>query len=126
MSPDLAAEAAQRRAELVETVANVDEQLGELFLMEEPIDEHTLREAVRRATVSSLSQRVSELHLPACCMAHSPSPSCPSVPYPPNWQSAAHGSLGDSFKSLIFAGTDGQVLGGFRGKGLGRRVRCAR
>ena len=54
MSPDLAAEAAQRRAELVETVANVDEQLGELFLMEEPIDEHTLREAVRRATVSFL------------------------------------------------------------------------
>lgn len=51
MSPDTAAEAARRRAELVEMVANVDEQLGELFLMEEPIDEHTLREAVRRATV---------------------------------------------------------------------------
>ena len=62
MSPDLAAEAAQRRAELVETVANVDEQLGELFLMEEPIDEHTLREAVRRATVSFLFRHL--LHNP--------------------------------------------------------------
>lgn len=51
MAPELAAEAAQRRAELVEAIADVDEQLGELFLMEEPIDEATLREAIRRATV---------------------------------------------------------------------------
>jgi hypothetical protein len=30
----------------------VDEQLGELFLMEEPIDGDTLRAAIRRATLS--------------------------------------------------------------------------
>ena len=39
--------ATEKRAELVEKVADVDEQLGELFLMEEPIDEPTLREAIR-------------------------------------------------------------------------------
>ncbi len=78
MSPDLAAEAAQRRLELVETVANVDEQLGELFLLEEPIDEHTLREAVRRATVSSLRNCLCTSF--ACCMAH-PYPSTISL-YP--------------------------------------------
>ena len=51
MGAELAAEAAQRRAELVEAIADVDEQLGELFLMEERIDEAMLREAIRRATV---------------------------------------------------------------------------
>jgi elongation factor G len=51
MGAELAAEAGARRAELVEAIADVDEQLGELFLMEEPIDEATLREAIRRATV---------------------------------------------------------------------------
>ena len=58
MSPEMAAEAAARRAELVEAIADVDEQLGELFLMEEPIDEDTLREAVRRATVRALSRDI--------------------------------------------------------------------
>ena len=42
------AEVEAKRAELVERVAEVDEQLGELFLMEEPIDGDTLREAIRR------------------------------------------------------------------------------
>ena len=70
MPPDLAAEAARRRAELVEAVANVDEQLGELFLMEEPIDEHTLREAVRRATVSPLRSCLCTRL--ACCVAGPP------------------------------------------------------
>ena len=46
------AEADRRRAELVERVAEVDEALGELFLMEEPIDAATLRAAIRRATIS--------------------------------------------------------------------------
>lgn len=52
MSAEQAAEAAARRSELVEKLADVDEQLGELFLMEEPIDESTLRGAIRRATIS--------------------------------------------------------------------------
>ena len=50
--PEMAAEAAAKRKELIEKIADVDEQLGELFLMEELIDEDTLREAIRRATVS--------------------------------------------------------------------------
>lgn len=49
---ELADQAAERRSELVEKLADVDEQLGELFLMEEPIDEHALRAAIRRATIS--------------------------------------------------------------------------
>ncbi len=47
MSPETLALATEKRAELVEKVADVDEELGELFLMEEPIDEPTLREAIR-------------------------------------------------------------------------------
>ena len=47
MSAEQLALATERRAELVEKVADVDEHLGELFLMEEPIDEPTLREAIR-------------------------------------------------------------------------------
>jgi len=47
MSPEQLALASEKRIELVEKVADVDEQLGELFLMEEPIDEPTLREAIR-------------------------------------------------------------------------------
>jgi len=40
---DVAAAAAAKRAELVERVAEVDEELGELFLEEAPIDAATLR-----------------------------------------------------------------------------------
>ena len=40
---DVAAAAAVKRAELVERVAEVDEELGELFLEETPIDAATLR-----------------------------------------------------------------------------------
>ena len=47
MSPETLALATEKRAELVEKVADVDEELGELFLMEEPIDEPTLQEAIR-------------------------------------------------------------------------------
>lgn len=47
MSAEQLASATKKRAELVEKVADVDEHLGELFLMEEPIDEPTLREAIR-------------------------------------------------------------------------------
>ena len=52
LSGKLAEDAQQRRAELIEKVAEVDEQLGELFLMEEPIDTPTLAAAIRRATLS--------------------------------------------------------------------------
>ena len=47
MSSETLALASEKRTELIEKVADVDEQLGELFLMEEPIDELTLREAIR-------------------------------------------------------------------------------
>ena len=40
---DVAAFAAAKRAELVERVAEVDEELGELFLEEAPIDAAALR-----------------------------------------------------------------------------------
>lgn len=48
---DLAAEASKRRAELVERVADADEQIAELFLMEEDVDEMALRAGIRRATI---------------------------------------------------------------------------
>lgn len=41
-----------RRAELVERVAEADEVVGELFLMEEPVDADTLRGGIRRATLA--------------------------------------------------------------------------
>ncbi len=43
---------ASRRAELVERVAECDETVGELFLMEEPVDSETLRGGIRRATLA--------------------------------------------------------------------------
>ncbi|BDA42638.1 probable elongation factor G, mitochondrial at C-terminar half [Coccomyxa sp. Obi] len=52
MSAEQTAQAAEKRKELIEKLADVDEQLGELFLMEEPIDEDMLRGAIRRATTS--------------------------------------------------------------------------
>lgn len=45
------ASVAARRAELVERVAEADETVGELFLMEEPVDSDTLRAGIRRATL---------------------------------------------------------------------------
>ena len=41
-----------KRAELVERVAEVNEQLGEAFLLEEPITADELAQAIRRATLS--------------------------------------------------------------------------
>ncbi len=41
-----------RRAELVERIAEVDETVGELFLMEEPVDSETLKGGIRRATLA--------------------------------------------------------------------------
>lgn len=44
-------ETAAARATLVEMMADVDDQVGELFLMEEEVDDVTLKAAIRRATV---------------------------------------------------------------------------
>jgi elongation factor G len=48
---DLETEVAQRRLELVERVAEVDDTVGELFIMEEDVPEDVLRDAIRRATI---------------------------------------------------------------------------
>ena len=45
---DLKPSVEAKRAELVEAVAEVDEELGEQFVLEEPIDGPMLRAAVRR------------------------------------------------------------------------------
>ncbi|XP_006002223.1 elongation factor G, mitochondrial [Latimeria chalumnae] len=50
--PEFRAEAADRRRELVECVANVDEQLGEMFLEEKVPTIAELKSAIRRATIS--------------------------------------------------------------------------
>jgi elongation factor G len=42
----------QKRQELFASVSNVDEQLGELFVMEEEPNEEQLKAAIRRATIS--------------------------------------------------------------------------
>lgn len=36
----------------MERVAEADETVGELFLMEEPVDSQTLRDGIRRATLA--------------------------------------------------------------------------
>ncbi|XP_034556831.1 elongation factor G, mitochondrial [Notolabrus celidotus] len=51
---DFRAEAADRRQELVECVANADEMLGEMFLEEKIPTNEDLKDAIRRATVQRL------------------------------------------------------------------------
>ncbi|MED6284114.1 elongation factor EF-G [Characodon lateralis] len=51
---DFRAEAADRRQELVECVANADETLGEMFLEEKVPTKKDLKAAIRRATVQRL------------------------------------------------------------------------
>ncbi|XP_034718770.1 elongation factor G, mitochondrial [Etheostoma cragini] len=51
---DFRAEAAERRQELVECVANADEVLGEMFLEEKVPTNKDLKAAIRRATVQRL------------------------------------------------------------------------
>jgi elongation factor G len=41
-------------AELLDAVASVDEQVGEKFLMEEPISKEDLKQGIRRATIANL------------------------------------------------------------------------
>lgn len=50
---DLLLQAKAARVELLETIANIDETLGEKFLMEEPISNAELKAAVRRVTISN-------------------------------------------------------------------------
>lgn len=52
MPVEFRAEMEAKRTELVERVAEVDEGVGELFLMEEPVDAASLRHGIRRATLS--------------------------------------------------------------------------
>nr|CCA22142.1 predicted protein putative [Albugo laibachii Nc14] len=44
--------AARKRTELIEHLANVDEEIGELFLMEEEPDIDQMKNAIRRATIA--------------------------------------------------------------------------
>jgi elongation factor G len=48
---ELSEEVTRRKQELIETVANVDEQLGEIFLEEKQPSKEQLQAAIRRATV---------------------------------------------------------------------------
>src|SRR5690606_2979613 len=50
---ELQAKAEEAYAELVNAVADVDEELGEKFLMEEPITRGDLKLAIRRATIAN-------------------------------------------------------------------------
>jgi elongation factor G len=50
---DLVAQADQYRAELIETIASVDEAILEKFVGEEPISVDDLRQALRRATIAN-------------------------------------------------------------------------
>lgn len=52
LSGDLRAAAEKARTELIERVADADEQLGEQFLMEQPISPGDLQDAIRRATIA--------------------------------------------------------------------------
>jgi elongation factor G len=50
---DLAAVAEERRRRLVESVAEVDDELAELYVADRPIDADGLRAAIRRATLAN-------------------------------------------------------------------------
>ncbi len=54
MPAELLAEAQQRRKELVERLADVDEVIGDMFLMEEEPSVQDLKAAVRRATIKNV------------------------------------------------------------------------
>lgn len=49
---DMVTEAKDKRAELVEYLANADETIGEMFLMEENPTDQDVHEAIRRATIA--------------------------------------------------------------------------
>jgi elongation factor G len=49
---ELKAQAEEKRSELISKLADVDDQIGEKFLMEEPIDAAFLAAGIRRATIA--------------------------------------------------------------------------
>eukprot|EP00501_MAST-03F_sp_TOSAG23-6_P000404 GSMAST32.ASY1.ANO1.416.1 assembled CDS len=49
---ELSEEAAQKRQDLIEAIAEVDEEVEELFLMEEEIPDDVLKSAIRRCTIN--------------------------------------------------------------------------
>lgn len=49
--PQFVEEVAEKRKHLIETLADVDEVLGDKFLMEEPITQADIHDAIRRATL---------------------------------------------------------------------------
>ena len=55
---ELASTAAAKRRELLETLAEVDEALGDLFLMGEDPTSEQLAGAIRRATIADFAPRV--------------------------------------------------------------------
>ncbi len=59
LDDDLVTTAESARLELIETLAEVDEALGEMFLMEEEITPVDLKNAIRRATTKNLFVPVS-------------------------------------------------------------------
>jgi len=50
--PEFAEEVVTRRGEIIERLADVDDEIGELFLMEEEVDTDTLVAGIRRATIA--------------------------------------------------------------------------
>jgi len=50
--PELEAEVAERRLELIEKLADVDDEVAELFLMEEEVPEDVLKASIRRQVLS--------------------------------------------------------------------------
>eukprot|EP00499_Haloplacidia_sp_CaronLabIsolate_P011367 CAMPEP_0196773170 /NCGR_PEP_ID=MMETSP1104-20130614/2620_1 /TAXON_ID=33652 /ORGANISM="Cafeteria sp., Strain Caron Lab Isolate" /LENGTH=759 /DNA_ID=CAMNT_0042143315 /DNA_START=1 /DNA_END=2280 /DNA_ORIENTATION=+ len=50
---ELMAQAEEKRHELIERLGEVDEEVAELFLMEEPVPEPLMREAIRRQTIAN-------------------------------------------------------------------------
>ena len=45
---------AEQRAELIGAIAEVDDEVGELFVCDEPIPNELLKKAIRRATIANL------------------------------------------------------------------------
>ena len=57
-----------KRLELIEKIADVDEAIGELFLMEEPVEPQALKDAIRRQVHHCMQGRGTSLdRCRVCC-----------------------------------------------------------